>query len=299
MRYKTYSQYCREVFGRRMQKLTIDAGFSCPNRDGTLGCGGCTFCNNEAFSPAYCHEAKSITQQIDEGIAFHSHRHRGECGYLAYMQSFSNTYAPLSLLRERYEEALAHPAVQGLVIGTRPDCVDEEKLDYLAHLAKSHYVMVEYGIESCYDRTLQLVRRGHDFACTERAIEATAARGIACGGHLILGLPGESREDILAEADILSKLPLDSLKLHQLQILKGTAMEQVYREGRAPKPFTLTEYVALVRDFLQRLRPDIVVERFVSEVPPRWQAAPERGWKHADGTPLKAEEVTKMILESL
>lgn len=282
-----------------MQKLTIDAGFSCPNRDGTLGRGGCTFCNNEAFSPAYCHEAKSITQQIDEGIAFHSYRHRGECGYLAYMQSFSNTYAPLSLLRERYEEALAHPAVQGLVIGTRPDCVDEEKLDYLAHLAKSHYVMVEYGIESCYDRTLQLVRRGHDFACTERAIKATAARGIACGGHLILGLPGESREDILAEADILSKLPLDSLKLHQLQILKGTAMEQAYREGRAPKPFTLTEYVALVRDFLQRLRPDIVVERFVSEVPPRWQAAPERGWKHADGTPLKAEEVTKMILESL
>lgn len=299
MRYKTYSQYCREVFGRRMQKLTIDAGFSCPNRDGTLGRGGCTFCNNEAFSPAYCHEAKSITQQIDEGIAFHSHRHRGECGYLAYMQSFSNTYAPLSLLRERYEEALAHPAVQGLVIGTRPDCVDEEKLDYLAHLAKSHYVMVEYGIESCYDRTLQLVRRGHDFACTERAIKATAARGIACGGHLILGLPGESREDILTEADILSELPLDSLKLHQLQILKGTVMEQAYREGRTPKPFTLTEYVALVRDFLQRLRPDIVVERFVSEVPPRWQAAPERGWKHADGTPLKAEEVTKMILESL
>lgn len=299
MRYKTYSQYCREVFGRRMQKLTIDAGFSCPNRDGTLGRGGCTFCNNEAFSPAYCHEAKSITQQIEEGIAFHSYRHRGECGYLAYMQSFSNTYAPLSLLRERYEEALAHPAVQGLVIGTRPDCVDEEKLDYLAHLAKSHYVMVEYGIESCYDRTLQLVRRGHDFACTERAIKATAARGIACGGHLILGLPGESREDILAEADILSELPLDSLKLHQLQILKGTVMEQAYREGRTPKPFTLTEYVALVRDFLQRLRPDIVVERFVSEVPPRWQAAPERGWKHADGTPLKAEEVTKMILESL
>lgn len=278
-----------------MQKLTIDAGFSCPNRDGTLGKEGCTFCNNLAFNPAYCSPRKDIMQQIEEGIAFHRNRYRGECGYLAYFQAYSNTYAPLSALKERYEEALSHPAIEGLVIGTRPDCVDEEKLDYLATLAKEHYIMVEYGIESCYDKTLERVRRGHDFTCTERAIRATAGRGIACGGHLIIGLPGESREEILAEARILSELPLDSLKLHQLQILKGTVMEQEYKEGRAPEPFTLTEYVALVRDFLQLLRPDIVVERFVSEVPPRFQAAPERGWRHEDGSPVKAEEVKRLI----
>ena len=236
-----------------------------------------------------------IMQQIEEGIAFHRNRYRGECGYLAYFQAYSNTYAPLSVLKERYEEALSHPAIEGLVIGTRPDCVDEEKLDYLATLAKEHYIMVEYGIESCYDKTLERVRRGHDFTCTERAIRATAGRGIACGGHLIIGLPGESCEEILAEARILSELPLDSLKLHQLQILKGTAMEQEYKEGRAPEPFTLTEYVALVRDFLQLLRPNIVVERFVSEVPPRFQAAPERGWRHEDGSPVKAEEVKRLI----
>ena len=323
MKFKTYSEYCREVFGHRMQKLTVDAGFSCPNiakeraegklarimpnagsvtegnRDGSKKRGGCTFCNNEAFSPAYCREAGSITQQITEGIAFHRHRHRGACGYLAYMQSFSNTYAPLPVLRERYEEALAHPAVEGLVIGTRPDCVDEEKLDYLAALAKEHYVMVEYGIESCYDRTLERVCRGHDFACTERAIRATAERGIACGGHLILGLPGESREDILAEADIVSRLPLTSIKLHQLQILKGTVMEQEYRKGLVPRAFTLQEYVELVRDFLQRLRSDMVVERFVSEVPPRWQAAPERGWRHDDGTPVRGEEVVALVVAGL
>lgn len=278
-----------------MQKLTIDAGFTCPNRDGTLGREGCIFCNNSAFNPAYCSPKKRITQQIDEGIAFHRYRYREGCGYLAYFQAYSNTYALLSVLEERYEEALSHPAVEGLVIGTRPDCVDEEKLDYLATLAKEHYIMVEYGIESCYDKTLERVRRGHGFACTERAIRATAERGIACGGHLILGLPGESREEILAEARILSELPLDSLKLHQLQILKGTVMEQEYLEGRAPKPYTLMEYVALVRDFLQLLRPDIVVERFVSEVPTRFQAAPERGWKHEDGTLVKAEEVGRYI----
>lgn len=297
----TYADYCRRLFGRPMQKLTIDAGFSCPNRDGTVGTGGCTFCNNEAFSPSYCHAQKSITQQLDEGIHFHAHRLRQGTGFLAYFQSYSNTYAPLPVLREYYEEALAHPKVSGVVIGTRPDCVDAEKLDYLASLARGHYVMVEYGIESCYDRTLAAIRRGHDYACTQAAIAATAERGIACGGHLILGLPGESREEMVAEAEMLSRLPLATLKLHQLQVLKGSQLGREYqrRPECLPPPFGLNEYVGLVCDFLERLRPDIVVERFAASVPPRMQADPARGWHHSDGTPVKGSELPRLVSSEL
>lgn len=297
----TYADYCRRLFGRPMQKLTIDAGFSCPNRDGTVGTGGCTFCNNEAFSPSYCHAQKSITQQLDEGIHFHAHRLRQGTGFLAYFQSYSNTYAPLPVLREYYEEALAHPKVSGVVIGTRPDCVDAEKLDYLASLARGHYVMVEYGIESCYDRTLAAIRRGHDYACTQAAIAATAERGIACGGHLILGLPGESREEMVAEAEMLSRLPLATLKLHQLQVLKGSQLGREYqrRPECLPPPFGLNEYVGLVCDFLERLRPDIVVERFAASVPPRMQADPARGWHHPDGTPVKGSELPRLVSSEL
>lgn len=297
----SYTDYCRRLFGHPMQKLTLNAGFSCPNRDGTLGTGGCTFCNNEAFNPQYCQPTKSITQQIDEGIAFHSRRRRHKGGYLAYMQAYSNTYAPLEVLRQRYEEALSHPMVSGLVIGTRPDCVDEEKLDYLGSLAKEHYIMVEYGIESCYDRTLTLVHRGHDFACTTMAIRATAERGIHCGGHLILGLPGESCEDILKEAEILSELPLECLKLHQLQILKGTLMEKEYQKHpeACPPPFSLEEYVSLVCEFRQRLRADIIIERYASEVPPRFQAMPNRSWRHSNGKPVTAQELSQLIAAEL
>lgn len=297
----TYADYCRRLFGRPMQKLTIDAGFCCPNRDGTVGTGGCTFCNNEAFSPSYCHAQKSITQQLDEGIHFHAHRLRQGTGFLAYFQSYSNTYAPLPVLRELYEEALAHPKVSGVVIGTRPDCVDAEKLDYLASLARRHYVMVEYGIESCYDRTLAAIRRGHDYACTQAAIAATAERGIACGGHLILGLPGESREEMVAEAEMLSRLPLATLKLHQLQVLKGSQLGREYqrRPECLPPPFELNEYVGLVCDFLERLRPDIVVERFAASVPPRMQADPARGWHHPDGTPVKGSELPRLVSSEL
>ncbi len=292
-----YVDYCIQVFGHRMQKLTIDAGFGCPHRDGKLGTGGCTFCNNNAFNPYYCKPSKSITQQIDEGIGFHSRRHRQRVGYLAYLQAYSNTYAPLALLRERYEEALTHPLVEGLVIATRPDCVEGETLDYIASLAREHYVMVEYGIESCYDRTLQRIHRGHDFACTVSAIGATALRGIPCGGHLILGLPEESREEMVAEAKILSQLPLTTLKLHQLQILRGSQMGKDYLNypSSVPPPFTLEEYVALVCDFLERLRPDMVVERYAASVPPRYLAAPERSWRHHDGTPVKGNELADMV----
>ena len=292
-----YIDYCQLRFGHRMQKLAIDAGFSCPHRDKSTGNGGCTFCSNSAFSPSYCRPSLTITQQIEEGIHFHRHRYRQKVGYLAYLQAYSNTYAPLHLLHERYEEALAHPLVEGIVIATRPDCVDEEKLDYLDSLSQKHYVMVEYGIESCYDRTLRLIHRGHDYACSVQAIEATARRGIPCGGHLILGLPGESRDEIVAEAALLSQLPLTTLKLHQLQILRGSKMgdDYLHNPSSVPPPYSLEEYVALVCDFKERLRPDIVVERYAASVPPQYLAAPERKWTYTDGTPVKSSDIARLV----
>lgn len=302
MRYNNYSGYFKSLFGERIQKLSIDAGFSCPNRDGKLSTGGCTFCNNNAFNPSYCHteQRKSITQQLDEGIEFHEWRYKKAPRYLAYFQSYSNTYAPLDLLRERYEEALSHPKVVGLVVGTRPDCIDDKKLDYIASLAKEHYVAIEYGIESCYDETLQRINRGHDFATTRRAFEATAQRNIPCGGHLILGLPGETREMMVAEADIINSLPINTLKLHQLQILKGTTMEQAMLAGTPPPPsFALDDYISLVCDFLERLRPDIIMERFAGEVPPRYQALTERSWRRSDGRLIRNEEIPQRIEQEL
>lgn len=302
MRYNNYSGYFKSLFGERIQKLSIDAGFSCPNRDGKLSTGGCTFCNNNAFNPSYCHteQRKSITQQLNEGIEFHEWRYKKAPRYLAYFQSYSNTYAPLNILRERYEEALSHPKVVGLVVGTRPDCIDDKKLDYIASLAKKHYVAIEYGIESCYDETLQRINRGHNFATTRWAFEATAQRNIPCGGHLILGLPGETREMMVAEADIINSLPINTLKLHQLQILKGTTMEQAMLSGTPPPPsFALDDYISLVCDFLERLRPDIIMERFAGEVPPRYQALPERSWRRSDGRLIRNEEIPQRIEQEL
>jgi radical SAM protein (TIGR01212 family) len=260
-----------------VQKVAINAGFTCPNRDGRVGVGGCTFCNNEAFTPSYCKAVKSITQQIDEGIEFHQRRYRNASRYLAYFQSFSNTYAPLEVLRERYSEALSHEGVVGLVIGTRPDCVSEEILDYLAELAKEHYITVEYGIESCYDDTLLRINRGHDFACAERAVKMSAERGLAVGAHFVLGLPGESDEMILEQVERINALPLTTIKFHQLQVFRGTAMEREYDEY--PEHFRfweLDEYLDLMVEILRRLRPDIVVERFASEAPPRYHHG--RNW---------------------
>ena len=297
-RYNSYSAYFREHFGTRVQKLSVDGGFSCPNRDGLCGTGGCTFCTNEAFNPSYCRRVASISEQIDEGIAFHRHRYRSAPVYLAYFQAYSNTYAPPEVLRERYEEALRHEGVVGLVVGTRPDCVDESVLDLLAEYARRCYVAVEYGIESCYDRTLKAINRCHDFACTQRAVRATAERGLPVGGHLILGLPGESRDDLLAEMDIINSLPLTTVKFHQLQILRGTAMERQYQDEAFRKTllqFSLDEYIALVCDLLERLRPDLVVERLAGEVPPRYQACPERSFRRADGRLLRNEEIPALV----
>ena len=257
--------------GARLQRLVIDAGFTCPNRDGTLGRGGCTFCDNNAFHPAYSHPEKSIREQLDDGIAFHRARGRKADGYLAYFQSYSNTYGPAGKLRERYGQALAHPAVKGIVIATRPDCVDEEKLDLIASLPG--IVILELGIESCYDRTLARVHRGHTFADTERAVRLAAERGIDTRGHLILGLPGETREMILGACDRINDLPLTGVKLHQLQILKGTPMALEYEKH--PEDFLmpdLTAYIELLAEMIGRFRADLRIDRIAAAVPPRFLA---------------------------
>ncbi len=291
-RYNSYSGYFKRQFGGRVQKLSIDAGFTCPNRDGTVGVGGCTYCNNDAFNPSYCNPNKSITQQIDEGIEFHAVRYRRAEQYLAYFQAFSNTYAPLDKLKKLYEEALSHPKVIGLVIGTRPDCVDEEKLDYLQYLSNKYYINLEYGIESCYNKTLALINRGHTFEQSVWAIEQTHRRGIQIGAHLIFGLPGETREQMLAEADAISQLPLHSIKFHQLQIIKGTTMEKQYKN--TPEMFNLfsmDDYFNFLADFIERLNPNFVIERFTGEAPPRFLALPTWGNLRTDQLMIEFEKI--------
>lgn len=271
-RYNTFVGYYKEKYGERLQKLVLDAGFTCPNRDGTVGRGGCTYCDNAAFHPGYSTPGKSLKQQIDEGIEFHKVRYRNTEHYLAYFQSYSNTYGPLERLKTLYEEALSHPDIVGIVIGTRPDCVDESKLDYIASIKeRGKVVTVEYGIESCYDATLKRINRGHDFECARKAIEATAARGIDVGAHFILGLPGETRQMLLDQCSLINSLPLLSVKFHQLQLVKGTRMEKEFEEH--PEEFLrlpLDEYLDFIIDILERLRPDLYIERVAGEVPPRF-----------------------------
>ena len=283
-RYNTFVGYYRRQYGERLQKLVIDAGFTCPNRDGTVGRGGCSFCDNAAFHPSYSTSGKSIAEQIDEGIEFHQVRYRNTKHYLAYFQSYSKTYAPIPRLRELYLAALTHPKIVGIVIGTRPDCVDEEKLDFLAGLKAGEglgdwhrdgfehpVVKVEYGIESCYDETLLRVGRGHDVAVAEKAVRMSAERELEPGAHFILGLPGETREMLLGQCRFISSLPLHSVKFHQLQIVKGTRMEKEF--AQVPQDFlrlSLPDYLDMVIDILERLRPDLYIERVAGEVPPRF-----------------------------
>lgn len=275
-RFNSYNAYFTREFGGRVQKISIDAGFTCPNRDGKISTGGCTFCRNDAFNPSYCLPEKSIRQQIEEGIDFHQRRYRRAKQYLAYFQAYSNTYKPIDELERIYSEALSVEGITGIVIGTRPDCINEEILEMLSRLSKSGRpqglsIILEYGIESVYDDTLKRVNRGHDFATAKQAIEMTHKYGFHCGGHFIFGLPGESREMMLNAADIISKLPLTTVKFHQLQIFKDTKMADEYLS----KPsdfhlFSLDEYIEFVIDFIERLNPDIVIERFAGEVPPRY-----------------------------
>lgn len=276
-RFNSYSGYFRRLFGERVQKVAINAGFTCPNRDGTLSEGGCTFCNNGAFTPSYCIPSKSVRRQIDEGIEFHVNRYRKASQYLVYFQSFSNTYAPLDELRALYDEALSHPLVAGIVVGTRPDCVDEAKLDYFAHLARDKYVAIEYGIESTYDQTLRAINRGHDFACAQRAVAMTAERGLHVGAHFILGLPGETDAMLLDQVAAINALPLTTIKFHQLQIFRDTAMAAEYDADPSRFRFwEVDDYLDLFVEVLRRLRPNLVVERFASEAPPRYHYG--RNW---------------------
>lgn len=270
-RFNSYNSYFVKNFGGRVQKISIDAGFSCPNRDGKISTGGCSFCRNDAFNPSYCRPEKSIRQQIEEGIEFHQRRYRRAKQYLAYFQPFSNTYKNVDELEKLYKEALEVEGVIGIVIGTRPDCIDEEKFSMLKEINKSHYVMLEYGVESVYDKTLKRINRGHDFETAKKAICLTHEYGLPCGAHFIFGLPGESREMMLNAANIISDLPLTTVKFHQLQIFKDTSMAEEYLSNpEAFHLFTLEDYIDFVIDFTERLNPNFVIERFAGEVPPRF-----------------------------
>ncbi|MCI6160237.1 MAG: TIGR01212 family radical SAM protein [Prevotella sp.] len=278
MKYNDFGTWIRTRFPFRVQKISIDAGFSCPNRDGAVGLGGCTFCNNQTFSPGYCGGGKSIVRQMEEGKRFFSKKYPG-MKYLAYFQSFTNTYGSLPSLISMYEEALAVQDVVGIVIGTRPDCVSKELLDYFAELGKRTFLIVEYGIESANDETLRKINRGHDFACSRKAVEETASRGILVGGHVIFGLPGEDKDEILRQAPLISSLPLNVLKIHQLQIVKGTRLAEEYRQSLFHL-FTVEEYVSLIAEYIRMLRTDLVLERFVSQSPSNWLVAPKWGLKN-------------------
>ena len=283
-RYRDFSDFLSAHFDGKVQKISLHAGFTCPNRDGSRGVGGCTYCNNQTFSPEYCHTGKSITCQLDEGVAFFARKYP-DMRYLAYFQAYTNTYGEFSELKRKYEEALAHPGVVGIIIGTRPDCMPDVLLSYLSDLSRRTFVLVEYGVESASDETLRRINRGHDFATSVDAIRRTAAAGVAVGAHMILGLPGESREMILTHADRLSQLPLDTIKLHQLQLIRGTRMAREYE--LAPGDFHLydvDEYIDLAIDFAERLSPSIAIERFVSQSPAELLIAPNWGLKNHEFT---------------
>lgn len=291
--YNDYGDYLKRIAGVKVQKISLNAGFTCPNRDGTVGRGGCTYCNNQTFNPAYCMTEKTITEQLEDGKAFFARKYP-EMKYLAYFQAYTNTYGALETLKAKYEEALKCPDVIGLVIGTRPDCMPLSLLDYLEELNRRCLLIVEYGIESTDDETLRRINRGHTFAQSAAAIKAAAGRGIRTGGHIILGLPGESRDDMLQQARVISELPLTTLKLHQLQLIKGTRMAREYRENPSDfHLFTADEYIDLVIDYIERLRPDLVLERFVSQSPLELVLAPKWNLKNYQFT----EKVKKRMRE--
>ena len=276
--YNDFGAWLRSHFPYKVQKISVDAGFTCPNRDGRIGRGGCTFCDNNTFNPSYCNKNSSIREQLETGKKFFARKYP-EMKYLAYFQAYTNTYAPLDTLKRMYEEALGTENVVGIVIGTRPDCVNKELLDYLGSLSQQVFVSVEYGIESTNDTTLKNINRGHSFDCARRAISETAARGITVGGHVILGLPGEDTQESLRQASIISQTELDILKIHQLQIIRGTRLEREYSEH----PFHLytpEEYIGLLTEYIRRLRPNIVLDRFTSQSPADMLVAPRWGLKN-------------------
>ena len=284
IRYNDLSAYLSAHFPYKVQKISLNAGFTCPNRDGTVGYGGCTYCNNQTFNPAYCKTEKTVTEQLVEGKQFFARKYP-EMKFLAYFQAYTNTYAELEELKRKYEEALQVKDVVGIVIGTRPDCMPDTLLDYLEELNQRTFLIVEYGVESTDNDTLKRINRGHTFEVAEEAIRMTAARGIRVGAHIILGLPGESNEQLIEQAGVLSRLPLTTLKLHQLQLIKGTRMAHEFE--MQPEDFYLysaDEYIDLVIDYVEHLRPDLVLERFVSQSPKELLIAPDWGLKNHEFT---------------
>ena len=283
--YVDFATFLSRFFpGLKVQKITITAGFTCPTRDGSMGKGGCTYCNNKSFSPNYAAKLRPITEQIDKGISFFRKKYP-EMKYLAYFQSYTNTYGEVADCISKYEEALAHPDVVGLIIGTRPDCMPKPLLEYLSELAKRTFLLIEYGVESTWDKTLERIQRGHTWQESVDTIQRTHEAGILVGVHIILGLPGESREEMIAHAERLSRLPITTLKIHQLQIIRGTIMAGEYL--RSPSDFHLfteEEYIELCVDFVHHLRSDIVLERFVSQSPQELLLAPRWGWKNYEFT---------------
>ncbi len=284
-RYNSYADYIKNRFGSRVQKVIVDAGFTCPNRDGHKGYGGCTYCNNDSFTPSYSRSEIPIREQVEKGIEFLTPRYKVD-RFIVYFQPYSNTYAPLEKLKPLYQEALAHPRVIGLTLGTRPDCIDEAKLAYLEQLAREYFITIEYGLESPYEKTLEWINRQHDFRCWEDAVRLTAGRGIHICTHIILGFPTESREEMIGTAGILSRYPMDSLKIHHLHIVKKTILAEKYEEN----PFPLLayhEYIDLVSEFLQHLRPDVKVQRLAGDTPPRLLIGPDWG--------VRASELQKKV----
>ena len=282
--YCDYGDFLRRYFDCKVQKIAIDAGFACPNRDGTKGVGGCIYCNNQSFNPAYCQTKITVAEQIARGKEFFARKYP-EMKYLAYFQAYTNTYAQLSTLKELYEEALRQSDVLGIIIATRPDCMPDELLTYLSELSKTHFVMVEYGVETSHDATLKLINRGHTWHDVEDAVTRTAEAGVLCGAHLILGLPGEDMEHFIATAKRISALPLHTVKMHQLQVIRGTRLAKMWADGEVVlKDWSADEYIDVCIEVLKHLRSDLAVERFVSQSPADLLICPRWGLKNYEFT---------------
>lgn len=294
MKYVEFGPWLQSELGCKVQKISVNAGMTCPNRDGTLGTGGCTFCNNQTFNPAYCRTEKSVTQQLEEGKQFFARKYPA-MKYLAYFQAYTNTYAELDRLVGLYEEALRVPDVVGLVIGTRPDCMPDNLLDYLEELNRRTFLIVEYGVESANDETLLRINRGHTFRQSCEAIRRTAERGIRVGAHVILGFPWEPFDELMRQAEEIGRLPLTTLKLHQLQIIRGTQLAREYAEHPWAVP-TAEEYIDLVLHYISRLPYGLVMERFVSQSPPEMVIAPQWGLKNHEFANLLRNRIAKFGL---
>ena len=279
-RYNAFGPFLKAKFGCRVWKISVDGGFTCPNRDGTISVGGCTYCNNDSFRPATATSLRPISEQVEQGIDYLRRRYRAE-KFIVYFQSFTSTYAPLEALVPLYEAAIARADVVGLSLGSRPDCVDEAKIAFLEKLARTHFVTLEFGLESIYDKTLARINRGHNYQCWLDAMNCARNRGIWLGAHLILGFPWETRDEMLAMAEAISDRGLDFLKLHHLHVVQNTAMARDYQE----QPFPLLgfeEYTDLVVDFLERLNPAIRVERLFGIAPAKQLLGPIWGKSKAE-----------------